>query len=427
MAVLESTPPREGADVSRSIAGRQVLFVNRFFYPDQSATSQILSDLAFDLAASGMTVRVVTSRLRHGGGGGFAASEVVQGVAVDRVWSTASKLPGLVGRALDYVSFYVSATWMLWRRVDASTIVVCKTDPPLISLFAAPVVLLRRATLVNWLQDLFPEVARALGVKGVHGSSFRLLQRARNASLRAAQTNVVLGQRMEDLVAKQGVSPASIRIIPNWADGSAIRPLEPSLNPLRAEWGLADKFVVGYSGNFGRAHEFATIVEAAKLLAGRTDVAFLFIGGGAQRLSVEETVARSGLSNIHFQPYQPRERLTESLGVADAHLVSLNPALEGLIVPSKFYGIAAAGRATLFIGDVDGEIPRVLRQEECGLALDIGDAAGLAAAIATLADDRGMCERFGENARRLLVTRYGRDHAVRAWREVLLGARAVSR
>jgi glycosyltransferase involved in cell wall biosynthesis len=406
--------------------GGQVIFLNRFFYPDQSATSQILSDLAFDLAALGVNVRVVTSRLRHGGGGGLPPSETVQGVAVDRVWSTASGLPGLLGRALDYVSFYVSATWMLWRRVDASTVVVCKTDPPLISLFAAPIVRLRGATLVNWLQDLFPEVARALHVKGVHGFKFRLLQRARNASLRAARTNVVLGHRMEDLVTRQGVPPDSLRIIPNWADGNAIRPLAPSLNPLRVEWGVADKFVVGYSGNFGRAHEFATILDAAKLLVGRRDVAFLFIGGGAQRRSVEEAAARLGLPNIHFQPYQPRERLTESLGAADAHLISLNPALEGLIVPSKFYGIAAAGRATLFIGDLDGEIPRVLRKAECGLALNMGDAAGLAEAIGTLADDRRMCERMGENARALLVGHYGRDHAVHAWRDVLVKAQSTT-
>ncbi|HEX2547982.1 MAG TPA: glycosyltransferase family 4 protein [Ramlibacter sp.] len=401
------------------------MFVNRFFWPDQSATSQILSDLAFDLAASGMPVRVVTSRHRHDGGdGGLPVSETAQGVVIDRIWSTRSKLPGLVGRALDYITFYLSAAWALWRRVDRKTIVVCKTDPPLLSLVAAPVVKLRGATLVNWLQDLFPEVAGALGVKGVRGGPFRLLQRARNASLRTAATNVILGSRMEELLAGQGNSPASLRIIPNWADGDAIRPLDASLNPLRAEWGLADKFVVGYSGNLGRAHEFTTILDAAKVLASRTDIAFLFIGGGAQRRSVEEAVAQSGLSNIHFRPYQPRENLRESLGVADAHLVSLNPALEGLIVPSKFYGIAAAGRATLFIGDQDGEIPRVLREGDCGLSIDIGDAEGLAGAVRALADDRERCRELGQNARQLFDARFERKQAVRAWREVLQDARS---
>jgi len=140
----------------------------------------------------------------------------------------------------------------------------------------------------------------------------------------------------------------------------------PGANALRREWGLDGRFVVGYSGNLGRAHEFATFFGAAERLCGRQDVVFLFIAAGAQREQVDEEVGRRGLGNVLFKPYQPWERLHESLSAADVHLVSLNAALEGLIVPSKFYGIAAAGRPTLFVGNTDGEIARLLREGDCG-------------------------------------------------------------
>ena len=356
------------------MAGRKILFVNRFFYPDNSATSQLLADLTFDLASEGEAVEVVTSRLRYDGPGTEPLTdEMVQGVHVHRVWSSRFGRTHLLGRALDYFTFYVAAMWMLWRQVNRNTVVVAKTDPPLLSLIVAPVVRWRGATLVNWLQDLFPEVAAALGVRWVRGPALSLLRRARNASLRAARTNVVLGRRMEARVLAQGVPAAQVRIIPNWADGEAVQPLAREANPLRATWALQGQFVVGYSGNLGRAHEFETFLEAADALTERREVVFLFIGGGAQRAAVEHAARQRGLANVLFRPYQPRTRLSESLGVADVHLVSLNPALEGLIVPSKFYGIAAAGRPTLFVGDVDGEIPQVLRDAECGYAVASGE------------------------------------------------------
>ncbi|MCW8828146.1 MAG: glycosyltransferase family 4 protein [Gammaproteobacteria bacterium] len=399
---------------------RKVIFVNRFFYPDHSATSQILSDLVFDLARDGVAVEIITSRMRYDDPAAvLAADEGVLGVRVHRVWSTRFGRGNLLGRAIDYISFYLGAFSALMRHVGRGSIVVAKTDPPLLSLVVAPVVKFRGAVLINWLQDLFPEVAGALGVKLVQGPVMGGLRWARNITLRSALTNVVLGSRMHELVTGLDVPSSQVKIIHNWADGEAIQPVSREVNPLRKAWGIDERFVVGYSGNLGRAHEFVTVLDAAEQLRERHDVMFLFIGGGAQRDKVEHEAQRRGLSNVMFQPYQPRERLGESLSVSDVHLVSLNPALEGLIVPSKFYGIAAAGRPTLFIGDVDGEIPRLLREGDCGYAVPGGDADGLAKHILELASDSVRCFAMGGNARALFEQRFDRKHAVEAWKDVL--------
>jgi glycosyltransferase involved in cell wall biosynthesis len=406
------------------MASNRILFVNRFFHPDHSATSQILGDLSFALAHDGVVVEVITSRLLYGDAGARLPSrECVQGVTVHRAWSTRFGRQMLLGRALDYCTFYVGAAALLLRLCDPNTTVVVKTDPPLLSVVVTPIAKWRGSKVINWLQDLFPEVAAVLGMRFVRkGALLRITRSARNASLRSAAMNVVLGRRMAALLAAEGVDKQRIRIIHNWADGDAISPLPPAENSLRLSWGLSHRFVVGYSGNLGRAHEFRTILGAAAILADRKDVAFLFIGAGAQESAVREEALQLGLKNVSFQPYQPREILRESLSVPDVHLVSLNPALEGLIVPSKFYGIAAAGRPTIFVGAADGEIPDILAESNSGYSVSVGDSAQLALLITKLADTPGLAECMGENARKVFLQRYTRRIAYEEWKTVLRNA-----
>src|SRR3954470_2824798 len=147
---------------------RRVLFVNRFFHPDHSATSQMLSDLSFHLAERGWNVEVITSRQRYDDASAkLPPREIVRGVDVRRVWSTRFGRGFLPGRAIDYATFYVSAFFALLRRGGRGATIVALTDPPLISVVAALAAMLRGAALVNWTQDLFPDVAEALGMRGV--------------------------------------------------------------------------------------------------------------------------------------------------------------------------------------------------------------------------------------------------------------------
>ena len=406
-----------------SNAGRmegRIVFINRYFYPDHSATSQLLSDLAFHLAEEGFRVTVVTGRqLYDAPDAGLAARGRIRGVEVHRVATTRFGRSRLVGRAMDYLSFYFSAAWRLARLLRHGDIVVAKTDPPLIGVVAAQIARRRGCVLVNWIQDLFPEVAEALGVRLIRGPVAKLLAGLRDTSLRTAQVNVVLGKLMADRVRSAGVPEDRIRIVPNWADGSMVRPVPPAANRLREEWGLGGKFVVGYSGNMGRAHESDTVLEVAERLRDERDVVFLWIGDGAQRSRLETEARRRGLRNCLFKPYQPRERLAESLSVPDVHLVTLRECLEGLIVPSKFYGIAAAGRPVAFIGSLDGEIARLVEAHKCGVAVEVGDADALLKKIVDLRDNRVIREEMGRNARALFAEAYDSKRVFSSWRDIL--------
>ncbi|MEE9588361.1 MAG: glycosyltransferase family 4 protein [Hyphomicrobiaceae bacterium] len=409
----------------------KLIFLNRFFYPDHSATSQMLSDLVFALAERGRTVIVITSRQRYDAPEDtLVPQETVNGVSILRVRTSRFGRGNLVGRAIDYATFYLSAAWCLWRLARSGDVVIAKTDPPMLSVIAVPVCWLRGARLVNWLQDVFPEVATAAGVGGRGGNLvFSPLRRLRNRSLAAAEANVVLGRRMAEHLRSQGVREHQIRVIPNWQDGRLVRPVTHEANPLREAWGLNGKFVVGYSGNLGRVHELDTIMDALALVqswqcaggekgAARPEIVCLFIGGGALHATLAEEVARRQLESIEVKPYQPRDQLSQSLSIADVHLVTLRPEFEGLIVPSKFYGVAAAGRATLFIGDPDGEIPRLLSQYACGLSVEPGDGEGLARAILALSHNPKRYQAMGRRARTLLEERFDRGIALEAWVEL---------
>ena len=150
----------------------------------------------------------------------------------------------------------------------------------------------------------------------------------RDRSLKVASANVVLSLAMAGKVLARGTPPDHIYMIPNWSDDDAISPVAPRDNPLRQQWQLENKFVVGYSGNLGRAHDCDTILAAAERLHAMTNIVFVCIGSGHLMKELAEQVRQRGLRNFLFLPYQDETMLKFSLGVADVHWLSLKPAVE---------------------------------------------------------------------------------------------------
>lgn len=380
----------------------------------------MLSDLAFGLVGRGREVVVITSRQRYDDpAANLGSRESVKGVTVYRIWTTRFGRGWLPGRALDYLTFYVSCIWRLWWTVGPGDVVVAKTDPPMLSIIAQPIARLRDGKVINWLQDLFPEVARALGIRLLQGRIGKALSSIRNRSLRKSDLNVVIGQRMMEALVDNNIDSRCARVIPNWADGKAIVPTAAMENPLRKAWELADQFVIGYSGNMGRSHPFDAILQAIALTRD-TPVVWLFIGDGPRKGWLESEVASRGLSGqVMFKRYQPRDILAHSLGVPDAHLVTLEPALEGMIVPSKYYGVLAAGRPTLFIGDVDGEVARDVQAHQTGMVIGADDGEALATKVRSLMNDRGGVEAMGDRARKHFEREYTLKSATDRWCRVI--------
>jgi len=388
----------------------------------------MLSDLVGALKAKDHQLMVLTSRLRYDRNeASLPKRELWQGVLVLRLWSTRFGRKTLLGRGFDYLSFYLSAILAVLVHGRRGHILVALTDPPMIGAVLHLFARIRGMRLVHWMQDIFPEVAQALLPGAKNALVFRIAKWFRNWTLKRSDAIVVLGERMAERVAAQGALSEKIHRISNWADEAALSPIASEANPLRQAWGLQGKTVVGYSGNLGRAHEFETIVQAILKTREVKNLKFLFIGDGAQLAPLKARLQTLDVSErVHFEGYQPRENLSASLSAADVHLVSLQPELEGLIVPSKLYGALAVGRPVIFIGDLDGEVARVLKQNQCGHSVAVGDSNALAQSIQSYLDNtRLQCE--GESARRAFLQNYTYALATQRWNEILLALKERAR
>jgi glycosyltransferase involved in cell wall biosynthesis len=229
-------------------------------------------------------------------------------------------------------------------------------------------------------------------------------------------------------VAEMGVDPARITEIQNFCDETSIVPVEPSDNPLRAAWGIGpDDFVVGYSGNLGRAHDLSTFLGAAERLRDEPRIRFLFIGGGHLRRELEREAVARRLTSILTKPYQPRADLARSLSVPDVHWLSLRPELEGLILPSKFYGIAAAGRPMIMVGDTEGDISRWATAHQFGYAVAVGAPEAFAKAVLQLRLDKVRTQNMGRNARNFVESHARRADLIELWSETLHKVRRARR
>ncbi len=192
-----------------------IIFINRLFYPDHSATSQMLSDLAFALVAKGPAVQIIASRLTYEGDRALPFHEAVRGVAVTRVPTTAFGREKLLGRTLDYFTFYISAGFQLALDAQRSDVIIAKTDPPMLGVLVVPMARVKGARAINWLQDLFPEVAAVLGIGRAKTQKWAisLLRRLRDLPLRHADANVVLGEHMAARLRRRRVPDARITTI----------------------------------------------------------------------------------------------------------------------------------------------------------------------------------------------------------------------
>ena len=397
----------------------RIIFVNRFYWPEEPATAQLLTDLAEALAGAGHRVTVIAS---HSGRPELPRTDVRNGVEIKRVRGTRWATAGALGKAIDFLTFYLGAFETLLFTATKGDAVIVLTDPPLIGVGAWLAARMRGARIFHWVQDIYPEIAMELTGHRWLG----LTRPLRNAAWRNADGCVVLGADMKALLVENGTPASRITISPNWAPAGLGRSEQSAAGPLRAEWNLAGQFVVAYSGNLGRVHDLEPVIELAAALRDEPKISFLFIGGGAQRDRLQSLAAARQLTRVQFRPSQPRERLDETLALGDVHLVTLLPGCERLVFPSKLYGVTAAGRPVIFIGPRNSELAREIERGGFGHAFERGEIERMAATIRALSRDASAVDRLARASLAFAPSHLGPTRAVGEW-ETLLGSGTAAR
>ena len=319
----------------------------------------------------------------------------------------------------DYLSFYTRAA-LRAVALPKPDVVVTLTTPPIIGLVGTILRRLKGTRHVYWSMDLHPDASLALGRMSRANPVVSALVRLSDAVYRKADRVVVLGSYMADRIESKGVRPARVSTVPVWSRRDEVYPHPRADHPLRERLGLADKFVVMYSGNLGLAHLFEEFLEAARRLKDRDDVAFLYVGDGPRLKEVKAAKEAEGLDNVRILDYFPREELHLSLSVADLHLISMRPEMTGIVVPGKLYGIMASGRPALFVGPAHCESADTIREAGCGQTVRLGDSAGVVEAIESLAADPDRCLEMGRKGRQAFLEGHERETCCASWARLIV-------
>ena len=412
--------PDIGRGNLRSLHEFRLSIITQFYPPDYAATGQLIQELATQLRASNIEVSVFT------GQPGYAFSqenapavETVKGVKVKRSRTSRLWSGRITGKAVNGVIFCLRTALHILRHRKQNDVLLITTAPPFLAVVGYLANLICGVSYVCLVYDLYPDVATEFGLIGENHPIAKFWNWVNGKVWRRAKSIIVLSDTMKNrITAKHPEVDSKIVIIHNWADASWIKPLAKKQNWFACEHGIDGKFTVLYSGNLGRCHDVDTIIDTIKLLKDEP-IQFVFIGAGAKQEICRQTVTQLGLDNCTFLPYQDRKNLPYSLTACDLSLVSIAPGMEGIVAPSKLYGVMAAGKAIAAICEPHSYLRELLADAGCGGCFNNEDSHSLANFIRHLASNPHLSVEMGLSGRQYLENNFTPQIIAQQYSQVL--------
>ncbi len=401
----------------------RLVVLNHYFVPDVASTGHLLAELVDRLASSGeFDVSVITCRPCYGPPESWQPApkqERRDGVYIRRLQATRFSKDWLVGRAVNYMSFILPLAVRQLFRSDPNTIYLYTTNPPFLGIIGVVVKLFRRHRYVMLLHDAYPQLAVWVGTFKKGGLIERVWHAMNRRIYRRAEHTIVLCKAAKRLVCDSyGVDPARVSVIPNWADGKELFPIPKQDSAFAREHGFVEPFTLLYSGNLGLYYEFETLLDAAAKLKDEF-FRLVFVGSGGRKNWIVEQKRQHGLDNVLILPYQPFEKLNESLNSCDASLVTIAEGIEGISFPSKLYSSLAVGKAIVALSEPQSELRDLVENEGIGIWAELGDVDRLAEQLRAYIDDRSLAAEAGARARALFEREYTLDRAAERYGRVL--------
>lgn len=398
----------------------KILVLSLVFPPDNVSTAHVVGSLASGFRRAGHEVVVLASTPHYHNDddgrwerglervfGSLVVKSSADGLVSYHVRMPDKANPILV-RLLSWIWYHVVSTVIGLGISRGCHVILAVPPPPLtIALTAWVLGAFRRIPFVYNVQEIYPDVAVALGAlkRGPTIAVFRAIERFVYRKARAI--TVISAGMMANLIAK-GVPAAKVQQIPNFVDPDEL-PIRPRENAFAAAHGLAGRFVVSYAGNMGVPQGLGTVLEAARRLKDAPEILFLLVGDGAALPELRALADGDGLTNVRFLPYQPYAVVPDLYAASDVCLV---PQAEGTAhhgLPSKIYRIMACGRPILGICDAESEVAALIAGSGCGISVRPGDPDALAGAIAAALADRERWSRRGTQGRQFVTDAYSAE------------------
>jgi glycosyltransferase involved in cell wall biosynthesis len=387
----------------------RICLVTENFYPETvGAVPILLSQLAQYLCVTYADLRidvVASLNLASGSSERLPPFEELNGVRIFRVDSPPSKQPSMLKRLWAGFAFSRKALQRV-RQLHGQepySLICLGTNPPSSPLVGRAMKAKLGVPYTYIVHDMFPDAAIALGQLRETGIMARIARRFQRNWLEGAAIVIVNGRcQVARLAEHYKISSGKVRVLENWSDPDAVVPAEKG-TAFRASHGLKG-FLVIYAGNIGYGQRLGTVLDAAKILPPtHGDVTFVLVGGGSTRDAIARRICDEGISNVLLIPAVAPTEYFELLASADVALVSLDPMLTGIAVPSKTYNILASGRPMLALVDKRSEVALLLAENDCGIQIDHDKGDDLAAAVMRLRDAGPLhLEEMGHRARAAL-------------------------
>ena len=403
-----------------------VLVVTDNFYPERNAPAIRTYEHCRRWVKAGVQVTVITSIPNFPAGQALPPyrnhpfqREWVDGIEVLRVWTYLAPNRAVVRRSLDFASFGVTG---FLAGLSQSADVIMATSPQLLAgLSGSLLARVKRRPLVLEIRDLWPDSIVALDMMGERHPVVRLLRFVERKLYRSATRIVTTNESLRDRLIERGVPRKKIGVVPNGVDAALFSPRSKP-EALIEKYGLKDRFVVGYIGTQGLAHDLDTVIRAAQALRD-SGVSFLLVGDGAQNAPLIKRVKALELDNVRFVRPVPQAEVPDHIACCDVLLVPLKrTALLSGTMPSKIFEIAAM-ECPIVVG-AEGIAAKLVVDFRAGLAVEPENAGALIAAIDRLQRDSALADSMRDGCRRL-AREYSRDRfAARMLEEIQLAAKA---
>jgi len=397
---------------------RKLTIINQQYAPETAATGQIFRVIAEHLQKNGFSVTVVTGRpyyQKERSSSRVPRREKLNGVVVKRLWNTTFEKKSMLGKLINLLTFEISLLFYCIFRISNNETVLVATAPPMAVLCAAVGRFFRRYPVVMTVQDLYPDVLAAGGVSDERKLSYRLMEWAMRRSMQSCARVAAISTDMQNhLINRYRIQ--DVRLIPNLFP-EIINAVASAAQKENRGW--QEKTVVQYSGNFGVAHEYETLLGAVRLLADEPGILFQIAGDGRNYDRLKKTCEKEALSNIVFEGYAPLSQLENHLAAADVSVVILSQAFQNVLLPSKYYGVLASGRAVLLISGCESDIKRDIQAMDIGSFVNHGECQKLALTLLAFRKLPKILKEMGLRARALYENEYSQEKIVAAYQKLL--------
>lgn len=394
--------------------------ISEFFYPYQTSTQKILTELAEDLVEQGLDVSVLTTKNAYREEKQTLKKyEVYKGIKIKRIAASSFSRDSFIGRILNYLTFTTGILFNLLFKNDYDKILFV-SNPPLVPFIGYLVNKLRRKPYVYLVHDVYPDVAIKLGVIKTQSLIAKIMNFMNNKIYQNAEKIIVLGEDMKKVIVKKGINPDKIVIITNWADSTKNYPVNVS-EEFYKKYQLNNKFNILYTGNISKVHAIDSVLELARRLKGYPDIQFMIVGDGNRKQYIEEVKKKESLDNISLANYMFGEEYNTLLNCANIFITTLQDGIEGLGVPSKTYTYMSVHKPLLAVMSETSEIGKMVNQYQLGAQYNAGSEEEMAKFILNQKNNIDIYNGYCQNVKKTFNQFYERKKVTQKFYEELIG------